>query len=163
MSSAADANKAVLVRMIEIFATGDAAAASDVVADTYKDHQAPTGGHLQGEAALITVVAAARKDFATLCVDVKDLISEGDLAAAKIRWHGELHTGGSCRSGKHRYCSCQRRTSSRALGCRILVAIDPSTSTLIAIGCRIRCNVRGAARGLLWSSLGRIFFGSRAP
>jgi dephospho-CoA kinase len=87
------AAKAVLIRMIEMFSTGNIGAIQEVVADTYRDHQGLHDSEIRGATGFADIVAAARRACNTLDVRPVDLIAEGDLAVARIRWHGVLLTG----------------------------------------------------------------------
>lgn len=73
-------------KMVDMFATGDLAGAESVVAADYVDHQGDveTGG-LDGFRNLVRTVHAPREGAVDVRID--DLISEGDRAAARLRWH----------------------------------------------------------------------------
>lgn len=88
-----DVGKAVLVRMIEMFATGDTTNAHSAVADEYIDHQGIGGGEVRGVGGFCEVVRVARSAFTTLDVWVEDLIQDHDRAAARIKWRGVLPSG----------------------------------------------------------------------
>jgi hypothetical protein len=87
------ASKAVLGRMIEMFATGDIRAVGDTVADDYLDHQGLGDAEIRGAVGFSDVVRAARRPYARLDVWAEDLLSDRDRAIARIRWHGVLPNG----------------------------------------------------------------------
>jgi predicted SnoaL-like aldol condensation-catalyzing enzyme len=89
----ADASREALLRMIDMFKTGDTAAVNEVVCDTYYDHQGLEGSIIHGASGFNEVVSAARRPFVRLEIEVVDVIAEGDRAVGRIRWHGELPTG----------------------------------------------------------------------
>jgi predicted SnoaL-like aldol condensation-catalyzing enzyme len=77
--------KVVMRRMVDMFATGNAADAESVVAAEYVDHQGPGGP--EGFRDLVRAVHGSRQGEVRVLID--DLIGEGDRAAARLRW---LHT-----------------------------------------------------------------------
>ncbi len=83
----------MLVRMIEMFATGDLAGASETVADDYRDHQGLDGVEIRGATGFCDVVRAARSAYMSLNVWAVDVISDRERAAARIRWQGTLPSG----------------------------------------------------------------------
>jgi predicted SnoaL-like aldol condensation-catalyzing enzyme len=90
---AGDASRDVLLRMIEMFETGVTADVSEVVSDSYHDHQGLKGTIIHGTEGFSKVVGAARSSFVRLEIEVEDVVAEGDRAVGRIRWHGELPGG----------------------------------------------------------------------
>ena len=87
----------VLLRMIEMFATGDTALVAEVVADDYVDHQGLRDLRIEGPVGFAEVVKAARIGYATLSVEASDLVADGDRVAARLHWHGETLDGTTVR------------------------------------------------------------------
>lgn len=88
-----DAGKFVLLRMLEMFATGDLEAAPATVAEDYRDHQGPTQAPVRGVNGFCEVVRAARSSFVELDVWPEALMTEGDQVTARLHWQGVLPTG----------------------------------------------------------------------
>lgn len=83
--------KAVMRRMVEMFATGDLTTLDSVVSTDYIDHQGIDGIELHGREGFGALVRAVHApDGTALRVTIEELIGEGDRAAARLRWH---HTG----------------------------------------------------------------------
>jgi len=83
--------KAVMCKMVEMFATGDLAALDSVVSTDYIDHQGIDGVQIRGREGFADLVRAVHAPHGTpLRVTIEELIGEGDRAAARLRWH---HTG----------------------------------------------------------------------
>jgi hypothetical protein len=83
--------KAVMRRMVEMFATGDLTTLDSVVSTDYIDHQGIDGIEIQGREGFGDLVRAVHAPHGTaLRVTIEELIGEGDRAAARLRWH---HTG----------------------------------------------------------------------
>jgi predicted SnoaL-like aldol condensation-catalyzing enzyme len=86
-----DDTKAVMRKMVQMFATGDLAALDSVVSTNYVDHQGIDGRELRGREGFGDLVRAVHAPHGTaLRVTIEDLIGDGDRAAARLRWH---HTG----------------------------------------------------------------------
>jgi predicted SnoaL-like aldol condensation-catalyzing enzyme len=86
-----DDTKAVMRKMVQMFATGDLAALDSVVSTNYVDHQGIDGRELRGREGFGDLVRAVLAPHGTaLRVTIEDLIGDGDRAAARLRWH---HTG----------------------------------------------------------------------
>jgi len=79
--------------MINMFATGDLSEIDATVSSEYLDHQGLGGETIHGVQGFAAVVAAARTGYQVLEVIIEDLISEGDRAAARIRWRGVRNSG----------------------------------------------------------------------
>jgi predicted SnoaL-like aldol condensation-catalyzing enzyme len=86
-----DDAKAVMRKMVEMFATGDLATLDSVVSTEYIDHQGIDGVEIHGREGFADLVSAVHAPHGTpLTVTIEELIGEGDKAAARLRWH---HTG----------------------------------------------------------------------
>jgi predicted SnoaL-like aldol condensation-catalyzing enzyme len=86
-----DNAKAVMRKMVEMFATGDLATLDVVVSTDYIDHQGIDGSEIHGREGFGDLVSAVHAPHGTaLRVTVEELIGEGDRAAARLRWY---HTG----------------------------------------------------------------------
>ena len=83
----------VMNAMINMFATGDLSEIDATVSSEYLDHQGLGGETIHGVDGFAAVVAAARTGYQVLEVIIEDLISEGDRAAARIRWRGVRNSG----------------------------------------------------------------------
>jgi predicted ester cyclase len=79
--------------MVEMFNTGDVAAAASVVSLDYVDHQGLGTGEIVGVEGFCHVVRVARSAFISLDVVIRDLIAEDDRAAARLSWLGTRATG----------------------------------------------------------------------
>ncbi len=79
--------------MVEMFATGDASAVLEVVADDYHDHQGLGGVEIRGPQGFRRVVEVARSGIRDIVVSIEDLIADGDRVAARIRWRGISASG----------------------------------------------------------------------
>ncbi len=78
--------KTVMRKMVDMFATGDVDAVESVVATDYVDHQDDVGiCGLDGFRNLVRTIHAPGEGAVHVRID--DLISEGDRAAARLRWH----------------------------------------------------------------------------
>lgn len=88
-----DAGKSVLLRMLEMFASGDVDAARETVADDYCDHEPAHGGEARGVAGFCDRVEAVRKPYVVLDVWPEGLITEQDTVTARLHWQGVLPTG----------------------------------------------------------------------
>jgi predicted SnoaL-like aldol condensation-catalyzing enzyme len=83
-----DENKAVMRRMVEMFATGNLSDVRAVIAARYIDHQGLSGSAVTGPDGFRHVVMTARSSYPNLRIEVKDLITEGDSVALRLRWYG---------------------------------------------------------------------------
>jgi predicted SnoaL-like aldol condensation-catalyzing enzyme len=87
-----EANKALVHRLYErLMASGDVAAAEEIIADTYVDHSLP-GMAEAGRAELIGLVQAVRAAIPDIAPTVDQAVAEGDLVAVRITARGH-HTG----------------------------------------------------------------------
>jgi predicted ester cyclase len=92
MSHHLEANKAVVRRLYDrLMASGDVAAAEEILADGYVDHSVPGLGEA-GRGELIGAVQAVRAAFPDIAPTVDHAIAEGDLVAVRITARGH-HTG----------------------------------------------------------------------
>jgi predicted SnoaL-like aldol condensation-catalyzing enzyme len=83
--------KAVMRKMVEMFATGDLATLDSIVSTEYIDHQGIAGAEIRGREGFGDLVRAVHAPHGTpLRVTIEELIGEGDKAAARLHWH---HTG----------------------------------------------------------------------
>ena len=80
-----DRNKQQMRKIVEVFATGDVAKVDQLVADDYIDHQGISGNPIRGREGFRTVVESARR-FSSPRVTVEEMLAEGDLVAARLRW-----------------------------------------------------------------------------
>ena len=85
--------KAALLRMVQIFESGDLADIRFVVSDHYLDHQGLGGSGIRGRDGFARVVSAARSTWRDLRVTAEDLIADGDRVAARLHWHGTNEQG----------------------------------------------------------------------
>lgn len=83
----------VMKAMVAMFATGDPAGASLVVAESYLDHQALGTGPLDGIDGFAHVVRTNFAAYERLNVRIEDLFESGDRVAARITWAGRRHSG----------------------------------------------------------------------
>lgn len=90
---ASDAGKTVLLRMLDMFATGDLDAAPETVAEDYRDHQGVGEKPVRGVDGFREVVRTARSSFVELDVWPEALMTEGDQVTARLHWQGVLPTG----------------------------------------------------------------------
>lgn len=81
-------NKAVMRKIIEMFATGDLSEVNSVFAEGYVDHQGLGEIEIRGPQGFSRVVTAARRACPDLQVDIEDLIAEGDRVVVRLHWHG---------------------------------------------------------------------------
>lgn len=86
-----DLNKALLRRFIEIWNTGDVAAADEFVAPDLLDHTLPPGLP-PGLAGFKLLVGSFRAAFPDLSVTVDEVMAQGDKAAARVTFRG-THLG----------------------------------------------------------------------
>jgi steroid delta-isomerase-like uncharacterized protein len=87
-----DRNKDVLRRFYEEFwCNGNVAAAEELVADDYVDHQ-PVPGLPEGKAGFQQLVQIWRTGFPDMIEVIDDLIAEGDKVVGRFTFHG-THTG----------------------------------------------------------------------
>ncbi len=86
-------HKALMQRIVEMFATGNLSGVDVVIAAGYIDHQGLEGIEIRGPEGFSRVVRAARCAFPALQVDIEDLIAEGDRVVARLRWRGTQSTG----------------------------------------------------------------------
>ncbi len=83
--------KAMMRKMVDMFATGDLTTLDSVVSTDYVDHQGIDGTEIRGRAGFGDLVRAVHAPHGTaLRVAIESLFGEGDSAAARLRWH---HTG----------------------------------------------------------------------
>jgi predicted SnoaL-like aldol condensation-catalyzing enzyme len=88
-----DAGKSILLRMLEMFATGDVASVGETIADDYRDHHAVPGVGARGAAAFKEAVRVARSAYTELDVWPEALFTSGDEVTARIHWEGVLPSG----------------------------------------------------------------------
>ena len=84
-------NKALLRRFIELWSTGNLAAADEFVRADLIDHTLPLDLP-SGLAGFKMLVSGFRAAFPDLNVSINDLIAQGDRAAARVTFHG-THRG----------------------------------------------------------------------
>lgn len=82
----ADRNKQQMRKIIEIFESGDVAAAEGLVADDYVDHQGAKGSEIRGREGFRSVVESAH-EFSAPRVRIEDMLTEGSLVAVRLSWH----------------------------------------------------------------------------
>ena len=83
-----DQNKALMRKIIHMFATGDLSKVRSIFAEDYIDHQGLGDIEIRGPQGFSRVVMAARRACPHLQVDVEDLIAEGDRVVVRLHWHG---------------------------------------------------------------------------
>ena len=88
-----DAGKSVLLRMLEMFATGELDAAPETVAEDYRDHDPEAGPARRGVAGFCDQVRATRRDYVVLDVWPEGLLAERDQVTAQLHWQGVLPSG----------------------------------------------------------------------
>jgi predicted SnoaL-like aldol condensation-catalyzing enzyme len=88
-----DAGKTVLLRMLEMFVTGDLEAAPATVAPDYRDHQGLGASPVEGVNGFCEVVRTARSSYVELDVWPEALMTQGDEVTARLHWQGTLPTG----------------------------------------------------------------------
>jgi predicted SnoaL-like aldol condensation-catalyzing enzyme len=86
-------HKALMQRIVALFATGDLSSVDVVIAAGYTDHQGLERIEIRGPEGFSRVVRAARCAFPALQVDIEELIAEGDRVVARLRWRGTQSTG----------------------------------------------------------------------
>jgi predicted ester cyclase len=79
--------------MVAIFASGDLSDVGSVVAEGYIDHQGLAGEECSGTDGFRRVVTAARGAMLDLEVDIRDILSDGEKAAARLHWHAMTSAG----------------------------------------------------------------------
>lgn len=89
--------RTVLDRMLDAFATGDADAVHEFVADGYIDHQGLGDLRIEGPDGFMEVVRAARNGYATLNVEATDVVADDSRVAARLRWSGQTLDGETVR------------------------------------------------------------------
>ena len=90
---ATDTGKSVLLRMLEMFATGEVEAAPETVADDYRDHEPGPGRGRLGVEGFCERVRAERSAYVVLDVWPEGLIAERDQVTAQLHWQGVLPSG----------------------------------------------------------------------
>jgi hypothetical protein len=80
-----DRNKKQMHRIIGLFESGELSDVDGLLADDYVDHQGVSGGEVRGREGFRTVVESARH-FTAPNVTIEDMLAEGDLVAARLRW-----------------------------------------------------------------------------
>jgi predicted SnoaL-like aldol condensation-catalyzing enzyme len=86
-------NKALMRKIIEMFATGDLSNVSSVFAEDYIDHQGLGETEIRGPHGFSRVVMAARRACPHLQVGIEDLIAEGDRAVVRLHWRSAQPDG----------------------------------------------------------------------
>jgi predicted ester cyclase len=82
-----------LLKMLEMFVTGDLEAAPATVAKDYRDYQGVGDRPVRGVDGFCEVVRSARSSFVELDVWPEALMTEGDQVTARLHWQGVLPTG----------------------------------------------------------------------
>jgi predicted SnoaL-like aldol condensation-catalyzing enzyme len=82
-----DAQRDLVARIIKMFSTGDTSAAASVFATEYLDHQG-LDEPVKGPGGFEQVVAAARRPYEDLTVNIVDVVAEGEKIAVRLRWNG---------------------------------------------------------------------------
>jgi predicted SnoaL-like aldol condensation-catalyzing enzyme len=90
---ATQAGKDVVLRMVEMFATGEVGAARETVAPDYRDHDSAAGAETLGVAGFCARVLAERSGYVELDVWPEGLRSDRDEVTAQLHWQGVLPTG----------------------------------------------------------------------
>jgi predicted SnoaL-like aldol condensation-catalyzing enzyme len=90
---ATQAGKDVLLRMLEMFATGEVDAAPDTVAAGYREHAPGQAPQTLGVAGFCDRVKAERSAYVVLDVWPEGLVADRDQITAQLRWQGVLPTG----------------------------------------------------------------------
>ena len=76
-------------KMVETFSTGNLSDADSIIAKGYVDHQGLSADtEIAGSLGFRQVVIMARSAYSNLLVEIRDLISEGDRVAVRLRWRG---------------------------------------------------------------------------
>ena len=90
---ASDVGKSVLLRMLEMFATGEVEAAPETVADDYRDHEPGPAYVAIGVEGFRERVRSVRGDYVVLDVWPEGLVAERDQVTAQLHWQGVLPSG----------------------------------------------------------------------
>ena len=90
---ATDVGKSVLLRMLEMFATGEIQAAPETVAEDYRHHEPGLGARTLGVDGFCERVRATRSEYVVLDVWPEGLIADSDHVTAQVHWQGVLPTG----------------------------------------------------------------------
>jgi predicted SnoaL-like aldol condensation-catalyzing enzyme len=90
---ATQAGKDVLLRMLEMFATGEVDAAPQTVAEGYRDHEPGHAPRVLGVAGFCERVRSERSAYVVLDVWPEGLVAEQDQVTAQLHWQGVLPTG----------------------------------------------------------------------
>ena len=90
---ATDVGKSVLLRMLEMFATGEVEAAPETVAEDYRDHEPGPGPRTIGVLGFCERVRAARSEYVVLDVWPEGLVADQDQVTAQLHWQGVLPSG----------------------------------------------------------------------
>ena len=88
-----DAGKDVLLRMVEMFATGEVDAARQTVAEDYRDHEPGHDPRTLGIDGFCERVRAERRGYVVLDVWPEGLVADQDQVTAQLHWQGLLPTG----------------------------------------------------------------------
>lgn len=88
-----DVGKSILLRMLEMFATGEVEAAPETVADDYRDHEPGPAYVAIGVEGFRERVRSVRGDYVVLDVWPEGLIAERDRVTAQLHWQGVLPSG----------------------------------------------------------------------
>ena len=86
-----DVGKSVLLRMLEMFASGEVEAAPETVSDDYHDHE--PGAHARGVNGFRERVRVTRRPYVALDVWPEGLFAERDQVTAQLHWQGVLPSG----------------------------------------------------------------------
>jgi len=90
-------NKAVMIKIVDMFNIGDVSDVDSLFASYYVDHQAdiqrPPGVDIDGPEEFRHVVRGARMALPYLNVTIEDLIAESDTVAARVHWQSIDSTG----------------------------------------------------------------------
>jgi steroid delta-isomerase-like uncharacterized protein len=81
-----EANKALVLRYIRLYSTGDLSIADEILAPDFVDHTHPD--HAPGPQAVKDEVAGFRAAFSDAYVTVEQMIAEDDIVAFRFTMHG---------------------------------------------------------------------------
>src|SRR5215471_2959257 len=85
-----EANKTLVKRYVELYATGNVSHADEVIASDFVDHTHPE--HRPGPEGVKHEIATFRTAFPDASITIEEIISEGDTVAFRFVLHG-THLG----------------------------------------------------------------------
>jgi predicted SnoaL-like aldol condensation-catalyzing enzyme len=83
-------HKELLLKIVEMFSSGDISQADEIFSSNYLDHQKPEWIEEDGPGEFKKIVASARKSLPNLTVNIVDgFIVDGDKVACRLSWFSD--------------------------------------------------------------------------